>query len=85
MEALPWQEKIESAHRAAEQGDIRDVQSQLDRRKLAGSTLKDGATPLHRAAFMGHSSECGDSTGRVIGRRAEAPGLGGGATGLSTK
>ncbi|XP_037077093.1 LOW QUALITY PROTEIN: uncharacterized protein LOC119098276 [Pollicipes pollicipes] len=47
--------KIESAHRAAESGETRDVQAQLDRRKLAGSTLKDGANPLHRAAFMGHA------------------------------
>ena len=51
------QEKIENAHRSAEEGDIRDVQAQLDRRKLAGSTLKDGANPLHRAAYMGNTGQ----------------------------
>ncbi|XP_043243416.1 uncharacterized protein LOC122392525 [Amphibalanus amphitrite] len=56
LDSVPFiMEKIESAHRAAEEGEFRDVQAQLDRRKLAGSTLKDGANPLHRAAFMGNT------------------------------
>lgn len=55
------QSKIRRVHDSSRNGDIRELQSALDRRKFA--TAKDeispnGATPLHVAVLFGNSCEC---------------------------
>lgn len=51
-------DKIHRVHLAARDGNLRDLQSALDRRKFA--TARDdvsphGATPLHVATIFGHA------------------------------
>lgn len=57
----PWlfQGKIHAVHMAAREGNLRDLQSALDRRKFAvardGSSPR-GATPLHVAVVFGNTT-----------------------------
>ncbi|XP_015605021.1 uncharacterized protein LOC107272408 isoform X2 [Cephus cinctus] len=51
--------KIHAVHIAAREGDLRDLQSALDRRKFAiarDASSPHGATPLHAAVIFGHTS-----------------------------
>ena len=56
---LLWiQGKIHAVHMAAREGNLRDLQSALDRRKFAiarDGSSPHGATPLHVAIIFGHT------------------------------
>ncbi|XP_015905859.2 uncharacterized protein [Parasteatoda tepidariorum] len=49
-----YMERIYEIHRAVTRGRLRDVQTLLDRKKLALSRDPLGATPLHKAVMYGH-------------------------------
>ncbi|XP_022254486.1 uncharacterized protein LOC106469361 [Limulus polyphemus] len=49
-----YMERINEVHRAVVRGRIRDVQSLLDRKKLAVARDQLGATILHKAVMYGH-------------------------------
>ncbi|GBM02827.1 hypothetical protein AVEN_52010-1 [Araneus ventricosus] len=49
-----YMERIYEIHRAVTRGRLRDVQSLLDRKKLALARDPLGATPLHKAVMYGH-------------------------------
>lgn len=53
------QGKIHAVHMAAREGNLRDLQGALDRRKFAvarDGSSPNGATPLHVAVIFGHTS-----------------------------
>lgn len=53
-----YMNKIRRVHTAAREGNLRDLQSALDRRKFAvakDDISPNGATPLHVATIFGHS------------------------------
>lgn len=53
------QGKIHAVHIAARDGNLRDLQGALDRRKFAvarDSASPHGATPLHVAVIFGHTA-----------------------------
>uniref|UniRef100_A0A1B0D2A9 Uncharacterized protein n=1 Tax=Phlebotomus papatasi TaxID=29031 RepID=A0A1B0D2A9_PHLPP len=55
--SLPWA-KIRRVHTAAREGNLRDLQSALDRRKFAvakDEISPNGASPLHVATIFGHT------------------------------
>ncbi|KAJ8682809.1 hypothetical protein QAD02_018601 [Eretmocerus hayati] len=50
--------KIQAVHKAAREGELKDLQTSLDRRKFAVAKDKSsphGATPLHVAVIFGHT------------------------------
>ncbi|CAL1290936.1 unnamed protein product [Larinioides sclopetarius] len=49
-----YMERIYEIHRAVARGRLRDVQTLLDRKKLALARDPLGATPLHKAVMYGH-------------------------------
>ncbi|XP_035230763.1 LOW QUALITY PROTEIN: uncharacterized protein LOC118202692, partial [Stegodyphus dumicola] len=50
-----YMERIYEIHRAVARGRLRDVQTLLDRKKLALARDPLGATPLHKAVMYGHN------------------------------
>lgn len=55
---FPRQNKIRRVHLAAREGNLRDLQAALDRRKFAvarDEVSPSGATPLHVATIFGHT------------------------------
>jgi len=48
--------KIASIHSAAGTGNLRDLQSLLDRKRLAQAKDEVGRVPLHHAVLNGHSN-----------------------------
>lgn len=59
MKAIFLQKKIHKVHIAAKEGNIRDLQAALDRRKFAiarDAVSPNGATPLHVATVFGKTS-----------------------------
>lgn len=54
-----FQGKIHAVHMAAREGNLRDLQSALDRRKFAvarDGSSPHGATPLHVAVVFGNTT-----------------------------
>lgn len=54
------QDKIKKVHLAARDGNLRDLQAALDRRKFATARDKAspyGGTPLHVATIFGHAGQ----------------------------
>ena len=49
-----FQTKIEQLHEAVVKGDLKSVQSQLTRRKLALSKDENGHGLLHKVVYFGH-------------------------------
>lgn len=48
--------KIASIHAAAASGNLRDLQSLLDRKRLAQAKDELGRAPIHQAVLQGHSN-----------------------------